>query len=446
MEGSRGSSNAPPPFLIKTYDMVEDPSTDSIVSWTPSNASFVVLKPLEFARDLLPKYFKHNNFSSFVRQLNTYGFRKVDPDQWEFANEDFIRGQIHRLNSIHRRKPVYSHSLQNQGNSSGPLSDAEKQELEDEIERLKQEKDMLLNEFQQHTQHQHGLEYKIQSLEEKLQVLESRQRSLMTFLAEIIQKPGFFSNFVHQTDLLPKKRRLPKINFFNEDAIMVENQTVSFQPTARDNPILAANMLDIEPFEKMESSLNSLENFFRGVSQASGDAMSYDSIVPPLHSNVSVIEFDASLGEIDVNLQSLLSKLQTASPCLGDIHSSVEIVESRGYADTPATDVQADSRGKVSEIDVNSEPAATEDDSLRQRTTAATASIVPAGVNDVFWEQFLTELPSSSQTQEVQSRRKDSDERQSERNIGEQEQMSWNRKNDDNLSENNGNETSAEKS
>ena len=64
--------SVPAPFLTKTYQLVDDPRTDHIVSWGDDETTFVVRRPPEFARDLLPNYFKHNNFSSFVRQLNTY--------------------------------------------------------------------------------------------------------------------------------------------------------------------------------------------------------------------------------------------------------------------------------------------------------------------------------------------------------------------------------------
>jgi len=61
-----------PPFLLKTYMLVEDPATNDVVSWNDDGTTFVVLQPAEFARDLLPTLFNHCNFSSFVRQLNTY--------------------------------------------------------------------------------------------------------------------------------------------------------------------------------------------------------------------------------------------------------------------------------------------------------------------------------------------------------------------------------------
>jgi hypothetical protein len=60
------------PFLAKTFELVEEPATDGMVSWGAARNSFVVWDPHAFAARLLPCRFKHANFSTFLRQLNTY--------------------------------------------------------------------------------------------------------------------------------------------------------------------------------------------------------------------------------------------------------------------------------------------------------------------------------------------------------------------------------------
>lgn len=79
--------SSPPPFLLKTYMLVEDPVTDQVVSWNSDGTGFVVWQPAEFARDLLPTLFKHSNFSSFVRQLNTY---VCQPPTFRFIFPNYI--------------------------------------------------------------------------------------------------------------------------------------------------------------------------------------------------------------------------------------------------------------------------------------------------------------------------------------------------------------------
>ena len=70
MEGLHDTG--PPAFPTKTFDVVDDPTTNHVVSWSRGGTSFVVWDPHAFSTVILPRYFKHNNFSSFVRQLNTY--------------------------------------------------------------------------------------------------------------------------------------------------------------------------------------------------------------------------------------------------------------------------------------------------------------------------------------------------------------------------------------
>ena len=46
---------------------------DECFEWNEEGTQFWVTNVEIFSRDVLPGYFKHNNYASFIRQLNIYG-------------------------------------------------------------------------------------------------------------------------------------------------------------------------------------------------------------------------------------------------------------------------------------------------------------------------------------------------------------------------------------
>ncbi|KAH9479279.1 Heat shock factor protein 4 [Psilocybe cubensis] len=94
--------------------MISDPKSAQFIAWTELGTSFVVSNVGEFSRSILGSHFKHNNFSSFVRQLNMYGFHKInrtpraqrtstDAQTWEFSHSKFLRGRQDLLDEIKRK-------------------------------------------------------------------------------------------------------------------------------------------------------------------------------------------------------------------------------------------------------------------------------------------------------------------------------------------------------
>ncbi|KAF2418016.1 hypothetical protein EJ08DRAFT_599789 [Tothia fuscella] len=65
-----------PPFVQKLSSFLDDNTNTELIRWSDDGTSFVVLDEDEFAKTLIPELFKHNNYASFVRQLNMYGFHK----------------------------------------------------------------------------------------------------------------------------------------------------------------------------------------------------------------------------------------------------------------------------------------------------------------------------------------------------------------------------------
>ncbi|RCI03602.1 stress-responsive transcription factor hsf1 [Rhizopus stolonifer] len=165
-----------PAFLNKLYNMIDDESTNILIRWSRDGKSFLVEKHEEFAKTVLPRFYKHNTFASFVRQLNMYDFHKIPHIQtgvminesehqiWEFSHPHFQKQRSDLLTLVTRKKNKESDSEPNLTHLVDDLSMLKENQtqFQSELLDIKRDNEVLwqetLNSREKHQSHQKALE------------------------------------------------------------------------------------------------------------------------------------------------------------------------------------------------------------------------------------------------------------------------------------------------
>ena len=128
--GSAGGMNpvSLAPFISKLYEILSTATPADCIKWGAASDTIVVTDQAKFAREVLPRYFKHDNIRSFIRQLNIYGFQRCrNPEragsvegehgELEFYHENFLEGRKDLMRLITRGMP--SHKRRPSGSAPG---------------------------------------------------------------------------------------------------------------------------------------------------------------------------------------------------------------------------------------------------------------------------------------------------------------------------------------
>lgn len=181
-------------FIAKTYEILEDHKFPEIIDWDFEGTSIVIKKPLEFAQQVLPIYFKHQNLTSFVRQLNMYSFRKQRTAKVEhiYCHELFQRDKKYLIEEI-RRKNQGPVRLTSKERAEVP----EATELNQDVTTLVQEKQVLRRSNNQAINKISCLEGKIKELSLENDALQNqlnqqgeRDKILISLMGNILKKYG----------------------------------------------------------------------------------------------------------------------------------------------------------------------------------------------------------------------------------------------------------------
>jgi len=102
------AESRPKTFVYTTFEMASNVENAAAVGFTEDGTALEIRDATILSENVLPKYFRHKNVTSFYRQLNSHGFRTTRSISMDiahtFSHEMFRRGRDDLLSAIVRKK------------------------------------------------------------------------------------------------------------------------------------------------------------------------------------------------------------------------------------------------------------------------------------------------------------------------------------------------------
>lgn len=190
------SQDSIPSFIRKTYDILEECKFPNIIDWNAEGTAIVIKNPTEFCQKVLPQYFKHNNLTSFVRQLNMYNFHKRRTQTLDhiYYHDLFQQGKKHLLKEI-RRKGADTNAEKTQRAVESPEASSQGQDAST----LAYENEFLKNLYNEAMS-------KISALESQVNDMNAQNQSLWSQVSQKNQRSSsilkpLFDRYERQSEL-----------------------------------------------------------------------------------------------------------------------------------------------------------------------------------------------------------------------------------------------------
>lgn len=113
MKRRRTKSKRKETFLSKLFDILGNIDYINVISWDTDGKKIIIFDASRLCNEILPKYYKHRNYSSFIRQLNLYGFHKtkgINDNLEKYEHEKFSKNmqkdEIKNISKMVRHKKM----------------------------------------------------------------------------------------------------------------------------------------------------------------------------------------------------------------------------------------------------------------------------------------------------------------------------------------------------